>query len=186
MGWFDIKMPCLHTRWAIPAYEEEEQNRSRSLLSAGTALPDPILSSSPVSPRRAVYQCARYFQKERGYDFTQYAAPPLRDEPTARAFLFFDPDGFLAHPGSGQARYAPGSTVIGATCFRRRWYSGEPVWVLQWIWLHPYVRRHGHLTAYWPYFKARFGDFAVSAPLSDTMQTFLTKQSFDTSRIVRG
>jgi hypothetical protein len=71
--------------------------------------------------------------------------------------------------------------ALGACCFRWRDFTlGEqpypllgPCYVLSWIWLHPYIRRHGCLEQAWPYFVERFGDFIVETPLSTAMHQFL-------------
>ncbi len=46
---------------------------------------------------------------------------------------------------------------------------------MQWIWFHPYFRRQGLLTEAWPKFKEEFGNFCCEPPLSDAMETFLSK-----------
>jgi hypothetical protein len=58
---------------------------------------------------------------------------------------------------------------MGACCFRVR----EAGWALQWIWLHPYFRDHGYLTAAWDAFRALFGGLYVEPPLSSAMAGFL-------------
>jgi hypothetical protein len=61
-----------------------------------------------------------------------------------------------------------GTPAVGACCFR-----SYDRWVMLWIWLHPFVRRKGLLRQAWPFFRSRFGDFAIQAPLSDPMSAFL-------------
>ncbi len=51
---------------------------------------------------------------------------------------------------------------------------------MQWVWLHPYMRRKGCLTRAWPIFAERFGQFDCEPPLSDAMQTFLEKPAGST------
>jgi hypothetical protein len=127
-----------------------------------------VLPGSPRTWRRAVYRMAQFFKWEGGYDFTQYGYDGQEDD-WAPAFVW--------HRGELDGeRWS--DTAFGACCFRwREWTDAPPGWALQWIWLHPYERSHGHLTAAWPFFRARFGDFLVEPPLSRAMKGFLAKQA---------
>lgn len=46
-------------------------------------------------------------------------------------------------------------------------------WWLEFVWIHPKVRRQGLLKSSWPYFILRYGDFIIRKPFSDAMATFL-------------
>jgi hypothetical protein len=77
---------------------------------------------------------------------------------------------FLWHHAGAEYSSETGWPIIGAVCFRFR-----KKWTLDWVWIHPYQRRKGHLTHAWPVFKNMFGDFAVMKPLSSAMNSFLPK-----------
>lgn len=47
---------------------------------------------------------------------------------------------------------------------------------MQWLWLHPYARSKGIMSALWPSFLEKFGDFNVERPLSKAMKAFVDKQ----------
>lgn len=47
---------------------------------------------------------------------------------------------------------------------------------MQWVWIHPYYRREGLLSAAWPMFKERFGCFLVERPFSAAMLGFFASQ----------
>jgi hypothetical protein len=104
---------------------------------------------------------AHYFKREFRYDFVQYAAGDYdKSSLTAKAYVWVHDQGF----------------VVGATCFRWRDYTDAPsAYAMQWVWLHPYVRRNGYLTEAWPFFRARFDDFVCERPLSSAMSGFLAK-----------
>src|SRR5260370_152313 len=52
----------------------------------------------------------------------------------------------------------------------------KPVWSLQWVWLHPYLREKGHLKKAWPVFIEDLGEpVEVEAPYSRAMEAFLTR-----------
>jgi hypothetical protein len=124
-----------------------------------------VRSNAPISARRAVYACARYFRREFGYDFLQYSDREADWETcdTTRAFLWTDISQF-------------GLRIWGACCFRwRDWRNSQPLWALQWIWMHPYVRHRGLLRQAWPYFLRRFGWFDVEPPYSPAVRGFLAK-----------
>jgi hypothetical protein len=165
-GDLTIRMPRVFLR---------DLNRAWSLDRDGGTRPDHrdlpppsqlcvVRSQAPAAMRRAVYTCARYFRREFRYDFVQYSE--REEEPSARAFLW--------HAWEYDMRHR--AEVWGACCFRwRTWQASAPVWALQWIWLHPYLRNQGLLSATWPYFLKRFGWFDVEAPYSPAMRAFLSK-----------
>jgi hypothetical protein len=119
-----------------------------------------VSRKSPVTMRRATETLARYFQREFGYDFLQYSEDE-RGDSRDRVYLWTRDD-CMFH------------SAVGAACFRWRDYSNAPHGLaLAWIWLHPYLRRQGILSAHWEYFRARHGDFYVETPLSPAMEAFL-------------
>jgi hypothetical protein len=131
-----------------------------------------VTAQSALPLRRAVFQCARYFRHEMRYDFIQYGQDGRETDPDHVAFLWPDPQAL---------RFAGNDDVlvpaVGAGCFRwRQWQDAPHGWALQWLWLHPYQRRQGLLTAAWPAFRDEFGDFVCEPPLSDAMKGFLAKR----------
>jgi hypothetical protein len=123
-----------------------------------------IANGSPKPARRAVETLARYFQREFGYDLIQYSADEASD-PRDRVFLWLED-----RCGSYEA--------IGAACFRWREWENVPHGLgLAWIWIHPYLRRHGILGAHWDFFRHLYGDFSVEPPLSPAMKAFLAARN---------
>lgn len=122
-----------------------------------------VRAVAPISLRKAVYSCALFLRRELFYDFVQYDVN--EEDLRSRAFLWVsDPDFTNKH------------NVWGACCFRWREYKdADPLWAMQWVWLHPYARNHGLMTQAWPYFLARFGWFDVEPPYSQTMRYVLRK-----------
>jgi hypothetical protein len=121
-----------------------------------------ITAGSPVALRRIIEEFAQYFQRELGYDYVQFRATDRSDY---RAWLFASP------PVQSPRVWA------GACSFR---FQDNPHigrrWVLQWVWLHPYVRRRGLLGQAWSVFHETLGDFYVPPPFSDSMVAFLKRQ----------
>jgi len=130
-----------------------------------------VLPSSLKSQRNVVEKLAYYFRREFGYGFPQYSA----DDPAgAVAYLFLDP----MRAGKPAGRHTL-TVPIGAACFRKRRYTNldKEVWVLDWVWLHPYQRNKQVLSENWEFFVKKFGnDFHVERPLSKSMEAFLTKK----------
>jgi hypothetical protein len=141
-------------------------------LISGDDLFNPIRVTvkSPKSYRKAVYRIARFFKLEFNYDFVQYGYEGEDDDPNHVAFLWIHPEAI----GYSKKFKVP---CIGSCCFRLRKSS----YALQWIWLHPYFRRHGLLSSAWPKFVDEFGKFKIEQPLSDGMKAFLKKQNFEFS-----
>ncbi len=122
-----------------------------------------ITGDSPKTAREATETLAYYFRREFGYDFVQYSAQEDAD-PRDRVFLW-TVNRYSYHAG------------IGAACFRWREYdNAAPRLSLAWVWIHPYLRRHGILTGHWDYFRALYGDFLVEPPLSHPMKAFINKR----------
>lgn len=116
-----------------------------------------ISEEASKSWRNAVEEHAYYFKREFRYDFVQYDADELL--PQRRAFMWVQ---------EGPPRYA-----FGSVCFFSRQYIEGLFWDLDWVWVHPYLRRQGLLSAAWPYFIRRFGAFNVTQPVSPAMQAFV-------------
>jgi hypothetical protein len=156
LAYYDIKVPGV-SEAALVA-------NLRTLIAEGvvtkhqTPEPQPVLAASPVALRRAVETLAYYFKREFGYDFVSY-----HHESTAvvEAWLWTKHDIERAYG-------------IGYTVF----YRDEDGWRLATVWLHPYVRREGLLTAAWPTFQARYGSFWVETPWSPAMDAFLRRQGY--------
>lgn len=141
--------------------------------------PQLVTIDSPLEQRQAVHRIAHFFRREGGYDFVQYESDTRYEQEDCIAYLF------LEHIGSGESRRRKGiETVcypcIGAACFRYRNYQDvRPGYALQWVWIHPYRRRHGLLKAAWPTFKREVGTFMIESPLSDDMCRFLDQVDKD-------
>jgi hypothetical protein len=121
--------------------------------------PVEVRADAPKAYRTAVWRIAQYFAWEVHCDFALYGD----GDPSQVAYLWCPSDcnfpGWRVH-------------CIGAACFRKR-QSGE---VLQWIWIHPFFRRQGLLSAAWPRFQEAHGSFDVEPPLTKAMESFLRRQ----------
>jgi hypothetical protein len=122
-----------------------------------------VTAKSNMALRVAVDNCAGYFLREHDYmrQFDRFD-----DDEKYRAYLWGEP---------AEGRVA----IYGACCFRFREYKNGSAYALQWIWLHPYARRKGHLSAAWPYFRKRFGfgAFIAEPPYTEGMKAFLETRS---------
>jgi hypothetical protein len=162
-GDLTIRMPRVPLRDLSRASTLDREGPARQ---ERTDLPPPphlctVRSHAPAAVRRAIYTCALYFRREFRYDFVQYSE--REEEPSARAFLWY-----------GGPEYSGRCHAWGACCFRWRTYTScTPLWALQWVWLHPYLRTQGLLRGTWPYFLKRFGWFDVEPPYSPGMRAFL-------------
>ena len=158
---FDIKMPKwrrLATRPVSPSWLLREQMHEAWALAPRNEL-HVVTDDSSEYDRRCLEAVATYFRREFHYDFVQYSAT----ETDVRALGFV-----WVSPGGGW--------VTGGACFRWREYlDSTPAYAMQWIWLHPYVRRSGLLSRAWPFFRARCGPFTCEPPLSPAMDGFLNK-----------
>lgn len=161
---YDIKAPRLAFEyWELGA---EDQHYCNAVEMCGGKAPRcyTVTHRSPKSVRKAVEVIATYFRREFNYDFVQYSAEHCQESTLA---YLWTANGWLGE----------GNVVIGACAFYwEEWTNVQPCWCLGWVWFHPYERRSGNLTKAWPFFRARFGEFWVSQPLSGAMEAFLTKQ----------
>lgn len=113
-------------------------------------------ANSPRWKRQEVYERARMFRREFGYDFVQWS---VEYDPDAVGFLFAD----------------EGGKIVGACSFRTQPEGSGRRWRLDWIWLCPSARRSGRLAHQWERFKQRFGVFDIEPPISEAMKAFLIK-----------
>jgi len=121
-----------------------------------------LTKKSRLIVREAVEVIAHYFRREFEYDFAGYHA---REQTRLRDWIFLLVD---EHWGESYA--------VGAVVFRWREYTDAPAQlVLSWVWIHPFLRRKGILTAYWERFRKLYGNFPVEGPLSKAMEAFLEK-----------
>ncbi len=123
----------------------------------------PITKRTPLLARKATEIIGYYFRREFGYDFPPYNAHEdgdVRD----RVFL-------LTQEEDWETEYA-----VGAIVFRwRKYTNASEQLVLSWVWIHPFLRRQGILTAYLGTFRKHYGDFQVDSPHSKAMKAFLEK-----------
>ncbi|MEX3969780.1 hypothetical protein [Paraburkholderia caribensis] len=127
---------------------------------------------APLELRRAVETLARYFKKELGFDELQFEASETRESlgyVPYEAYIFYN----TAHDRLLEDQVTP-HRIFGACCFRwREWKDQEAGWSHDWVWMHPYFRRRGHLRRAWPLFQQRYGErFHIELPLSIEMQAF--------------
>jgi hypothetical protein len=172
-SYYDIRPPKL-TPAEIPAGEDVREQAAMftawrelgwNFTEGARRTPQLVTKRSPIRFRRAVWQMARFFQREGRYDFVGYGYEGKDPDATAHGCLWFDPRG-------GAERCA----VIGAACFRwMEWDDAPAGWLLCWVWLHPYQRGRGHLARAWPFFRVRFAGFEVDPPFSPAMVGFLRR-----------
>lgn len=126
-----------------------------------------ITHDSEQDKKDALEKFARYFKNEMHFDNIQYEAN--RHDRNCIGFLFVEnamdimTDDHTSMP----------SRCIGGCVFIKK---GEN-WVLCWVWLHPYFRNKRILSRQWKIFYSKFGDFYIEAPISFSMQAFLSKQN---------
>ena len=147
-----VSVKACEQSWSFDTAEGEAVG-----LRAQSGLAALVTAKSPMALREAAENCCTFFLTEYGY---QRQFDRLDADENYLAYLW----GELA-----QDRVA----VYGACCFRLRERRKQRAYALQWIWLHPYARRKGHLSAAWPYFQERFGAFEVEPPHSNDMKAFL-------------
>ena len=161
---YDIKLPTVPEGWVKWPEDESPTEAARRIDELVC-----VTTKSSKRLRRAVYDIAYLFKNELDFDFPQYGYKGQEEETSARAYLWWRSDcGY--HTGLGRL-----AIMFGACCFRDR---GDH-WGLQWVWVHPYERRKGHLSRAWPYFGERFGVFVPETPFSTAMVSFLKKQRYD-------
>ncbi|WP_188131136.1 hypothetical protein [Paraburkholderia panacisoli] len=137
------------------------------------ASPLKIDCHSPLELRKAVEQLAYYFKRELGFDFVQFEAAETEASigfVRYEAHLFYE----TAYDHIVEDEATP-HRIFGACCFRwREWTDHAPGWSMDWVWMHPYFRRRGHLRQAWGSFQQHYGDeFHVAPPLSIEMEAFV-------------
>ena len=133
-----------------------------------------LLSDSDASEKQALEQFARYFKNEMHYDNIQYEANNHSDNCIGFLFTVSALDMCTEEQESMPTR------CVGGCSFRKV----QDTWVLCWIWIHPFFRKKRKLSGAWKGFCNEFGDFAIEAPLSSSMDSFVKKQS-STHKLVR-
>lgn len=128
----------------------------------------PVTGKSPLAAKGAVEILAYYFRREFEYAFPPYeAVEPLHMKD--RLFLWTD---------KSWGTEWGGQHTIGSIGFRwREWRDAPAGLALAWVWLHPFRRGRGILSAYWDLFRQWYGDFYIEPPLSKAMQSFLRKRA---------
>ncbi|AKZ64597.1 hypothetical protein F506_19800 [Herbaspirillum hiltneri N3] len=128
-----------------------------------------ITANSPLWMHQAIYDRARAFKREMGFDFVQWTLTKnLRDrDANADGYLFISPEG----------------TIEGACSFRSEAKENTICWSLDWVWIRPEKRRQGIVESHWPRFLATYGDFWVEHPISDAMMSFLLEHASHQQRI---
>ncbi len=115
--------------------------------------------------RDALEVMATYFQQEFGYDGLQYCVNEHRLDCTGVLFVERARDQ-VKHIDHHLHR------VIGGACFGE---YDDKTFFLDWVWFHPFARNRGNLKKSWDDLRYRFGDFALTEPLSSHMKSFIEK-----------
>lgn len=122
-------------------------------------------SSMSLDTRYGIEIIGRYFRNEFDYDFPPYEAnfPGNQDREIH----------LLTEYNSGDP-YA--SKLYGCIEFQRGIYGNvaHDIWILTWVWLHPFFRNRGELSRAWPGIGKRHGPFIVQPPISTAMRSFLS------------
>jgi len=134
-----------------------------------------VTEQSPLLHKRAVYRFAQYFRREMHYDFVQFPEDGKNDDDPYEAYLWVHPETWSC----GDDFLVP---TVGAACFRHR-SCGHPL-ALQWLWIHPFMRRRGLLKRTWYCFVDRFTSFDIERPWSAAMKAFLANLPTDHFRIL--
>jgi hypothetical protein len=151
----------------LPSYSKDRLTirmlRIPEVLCGNWIIGEQLCPVNLENPRhmRALDNMGRYMQREFHYDFPL----SIDDRFPTRAFFFFSRDSLQA---------LTADQPVGVAVFAR--FPRPWEWEAQWIWMHPYARRHGLLTDAWPYFKKEFGEFRLQRPISPAMKGFLEKQ----------
>jgi len=128
---------------------------------------------APLELLRAVETLAGYFKKELRFDRLPFKASETRESlgyVPYEAYIFHN----TAHDRLLEDQATP-HRIFGACCFRWRDRTDhDPGWSLDWVWMHPYFRRRGHLQRAWPSFQQMYGErFHIELPLSIEMEAFV-------------
>ena len=163
----DIITPILSAELRLKRHVDEypemseAMNRTRGERQKTTLYP--ITPKTPLPAREATEIIGYYFKREFWYDFAPYNA---REHQNSRDRIFI-------------ITQQEGNTldVVGAIVFRWMEYTDAPEQlILSWVWIHPFLRRQGILSAHWDMLRRLYGNFEVDTPLSKAMETFLTRE----------
>ena len=119
-----------------------------------------INKHSPKTYKNAVLALACYFRREFNYDFAQYDP---RDDSDYESWVFITRLG----------------RAFGACTFRKTKYNNTPKWKLDWVWIHPFLRRKRILSKVQKIFRNKYDDFLLELPLSDAMFKFALENHKD-------
>lgn len=120
---------------------------------------------------KEVYKIAKYFKEESNYDRVPFDLTGMLPTPY-KVFLFTEIDIDEVAAGNKKTQ-----RIYGACLFSKKSFSkSENIWVLEWIWLHPFFRHRGFLKEKWTFFQDEFGDFFIGKPVSPNMEAFLESQ----------
>lgn len=118
-----------------------------------------IYPGCSMASRLAYESMAYYFQREFEYDYAAYHHAQ-KDDKKAGNFLFCTNDDWNDYAIGGLGVY---------------WSKIFKCYCLSWVWFHPYFRRKGHLTQFWPWLKEHYPGFRIDFPISLAMFAFLKK-----------
>ena len=104
-----------------------------------------------------------YFKREMRYDLAPYSAESRSYHNFA--YLIAEHQGIHCRDPKANIYHAIGA--IGITCD-----DAEPH-ILEWAWLHPYVRRRGIMKCAWSLLEKRHPEFNLRSPLSNSMEAFV-------------
>ena len=122
----------------------------------------PVGPQSSIDLRDEVERFARYFLREMHTGGIQFEASETEQSPWHVPYKAF----LLAREGN----------YVGAACFRYREDQDKVVpWLFDWLWIHPFCRHKGILTAVWGELNTQVGAFRLAQPISAHMQAFLGK-----------
>lgn len=121
--------------------------------------------SSPRSHIAVVERFGYYITRENGYDFPL----TLGHESKSKAYLFLEDAGVTKVRPIGVAVFDFPADAYSIYRVGERWW-------FEWCWIHPYQRRKGLLSRYFPEFEAELGQFVIHGPYSAAMKSFLLKR----------
>lgn len=130
-----------------------------------------VTESSRKASREAVEQCARYLRLEMGYDSVPFSAGGL-GHVQYEAWLMVDPVALAC-----RSSYKDLVNVTGAALMVRKQFLGdpEPMWLLAWIWSHPWGRGQGRAESLMRALGHRYGAFHVEPPYSMATERLISK-----------
>lgn len=167
-----IQLPSGSVPWKY--VENREFNRSHYI--DGHYVYD-LRSNDPLIMRTRLEKIAKFFKREFGYDFVQFGATDFIDSNKVRPFLFAKP------------LYDEREVFFGGCCFRFREYKiGPPVWALQWVWIHPYMRHQNLWKTFSDFIISKnedLKDYFIEPPLSGSMKAFIKKNRPDLCELFR-